>query len=75
MVWEGGDAVQAVRKIAGGTEPSSAEKGTLRGDYGTDSYELADGENRSVETIIHASGSVKEAEMEIIHWFPNSDLL
>jgi nucleoside-diphosphate kinase len=70
MVWQGENAVQAVRKVAGGTEPASAEKGTLRGDYATDSYELADKENRSIENIIHASGSPAEAEMEIHHWFP-----
>jgi nucleoside-diphosphate kinase len=69
MVWEGENAVHMVRKVGGGTEPASAEKGTLRGDYATDSYELADKENRSIENIIHASGSVKEAEMEIHHWF------
>lgn len=70
MIWEGEGAVGVVRKVGGSTEPASAEKGTLRGDYATDSYELADKENRSIENIIHASGSVKEAQMEIHHWFP-----
>lgn len=70
MVLEGEDAVKAVRRVTGSTEPSSAEKGTIRGDLATDSYELADGQSRAIENIVHASGSVEEARMEINHWFP-----
>jgi nucleoside-diphosphate kinase len=69
MIWQGEDAVHLVRQVSGGTEPAGAEKGTIRGDYATDSYELADQENRAIENVVHASGSVQEAEMEIKHWF------
>jgi nucleoside-diphosphate kinase len=69
MVWQGPHAVKISRKIVGSTEPLASDVGTLRGDYVLDSYELAVAENRCVQNIVHASGSVKEAEDEIKHWF------
>lgn len=69
MVWEGAHAVELVRKITGGTEPRSADIGTIRGDFVVDSYQMADSDNRAIRNLIHASGSVPEAEMEIPHWF------
>lgn len=69
MVLEGAHAVQIVRKIVGGTEPLSTDVGTIRGDYVLDSYKMADTDKRAVRNLIHASGSVKEAEDEIKHWF------
>lgn len=69
MVWEGAHAVELVRKITGGTEPRSASIGTIRGDFVVDSYQMADSDNRAIRNLIHASGSVPEAQMEIPHWF------
>jgi len=69
MVWEGAHAVELVRKITGGTEPRSASIGTIRGDFVVDSYQMADSDSRAIRNLIHASGSVPEAEMEIPHWF------
>ncbi|GEM_PF-125068 len=71
-VLEGKNAVQEVRRITGATDPSKAEKGTVRGDFGTDSGEKADAEDRSIENLVHASGNVEEANKEISLWF--SDL-
>ena len=71
MIWEGPHAVKIVRKLIGGTEPLSSDVGTIRGDYVMDSYQLAVDEDRSVRNLVHASGSVKEAEEEIKHWFSN----
>ena len=62
--------VGKVREIVGKTNPIEADKGTIRGDYGEDSYDQADKESRSVRNIIHASGTVEEAEDEIKNWFP-----
>ncbi len=73
-VWEGPHAVAIVRKITGGTEPLTSDVGTIRGDFVVDSYELSDGEGRSVRNIVHASGSKKEAEEEITHWFKKEEL-
>ncbi len=71
MIWEGPHAVKIVRKLIGGTEPLSSDVGTIRGDYVVDSYQIAVDEDRSVKNLVHASGSVKEAEDEIKHWFSN----
>lgn len=75
MVWEGAHAVSIVRKITGGTEPRTSDVGTIRGDYVLDSYELSGLDDRSVRNLLHASGSVPEAEKEINHWFSASELI
>jgi nucleoside-diphosphate kinase len=62
------------RKIAGGTEPLTSDVGTIRGDFVLDSYQMSDSDNRSVRNLVHASGSVEEAEMEIRHWFKAEEL-
>ncbi|MBS3064421.1 MAG: nucleoside-diphosphate kinase [DPANN group archaeon] len=69
MVLRGNHAVSVVRKLVGATEPKSSGAGTIRGDFSTDSYDLADKEQRSVKNIIHASGTVDEAKHEINIWF------
>jgi nucleoside-diphosphate kinase len=69
MVWQGAHAVRIVRKITGGTEPFTSDVGTIRGDYVLDSYQMTEADDRSIRNIVHASGSVKEAEDEITHWF------
>lgn len=72
MVLEGGDdAVALIRQIVGKTDPSKADKGTIRGDLGEDSFEAADKEGRSVYNLIHASGNDEEAGLEINLWFPS----
>ncbi|MBI4138250.1 MAG: nucleoside-diphosphate kinase [Candidatus Wildermuthbacteria bacterium] len=75
MVWQGAHAVQIIRKITGKTEPLSSDVGTIRGDFVLDSYQMADEDERSVRNLIHASGSVQEAEMEISHWFNANELV
>lgn len=75
MVWQGMNAVSIVRKITGGTEPLTSVPGTIRGDYTIDSYPASDIDERSVRNIIHASGSVKEAEEEIKLWFKKEEIL
>ncbi|MCX6818022.1 MAG: nucleoside-diphosphate kinase [Candidatus Aenigmarchaeota archaeon] len=69
MVLEGKDAVALVRKIVGTTDPSKADKGTIRGDLGNDSREKADAEHRSIYNVIHASGTPEEAKVELKLWF------
>ena len=75
MVWQGAHAVELVRKITGGTEPRSSAVGTIRGDFVPDSYVMSDTDDRAVRNLIHASGSVPEAEMEIPHWFDKNELI
>lgn len=75
MTLQGAHAVGLVRKIVGSTEPLSSDVGTIRGDYVLDSYEMCDTEGRAIRNLIHASGSVSEAEMEIPHWFDEKELI
>ena len=72
LLLEGEDAVAVVRKMTGFTDPSIAEKGTIRADLGTDSILKANREERPVYNLIHASGSEEEAEKEIKLWFGKS---
>lgn len=75
MVWQGAHAIKIVRKITGGTEPLTSDVGTIRGDFVLDSYQMSDTDGRSIRNLIHASGSVKEAEMEIKHWFKPDEVI
>jgi len=75
MVWQGAHAVEVVRKVTGGTEPRSSDVGTIRGDFVLDSYMMADTDDRAVRNLIHASGSVEEANNEIAHWFDEKELI
>ena len=69
LVLEGEDAVVVARKATGFTDPSTAQKGTIRGDLGTDNILDANREGRPVYNLIHASGSEEEAAKEINLWF------
>ena len=43
--------------------------------YYIDSYQMTDGDGRSRRNLGHASGSVKEAENEIKHWFSGKEIM
>lgn len=75
MVWQGAHAVEIVRKLVGATEPLSSGLGTIRGDLVIDSYQMADVDGRAVRNVVHASGSPKDAEKEIAHWFFDDEIL
>ncbi len=75
MVWQGIHAVGIVRKITGITEPLTSDMGTIRGDLTIDSYEVADLDNRAVRNLLHASGSIEEAQKEIALWFKPEELI
>ena len=64
----GENAIARVRNITGYTDPSEAQKGTVRGDLGFDSIEKSTDENRAVENLVHASGNPEEAKAEIELW-------
>jgi len=74
LVWQGAHAVSIVRKLTGSTEPVLSDVGTIRGDYLVDSYKLADDDVRAIRNLVHASGSVKEAQDEIAHWFKKEEI-
>ncbi len=64
FVVEGRDAVSSLRKLAGATDPSKAEAGTIRGDYGA----------YTSRNIIHASDSPESAAREIGLFFSADEL-
>jgi len=66
----GEDAIKTVRRVTGFTDPSTADKGTLRGDFGMDSLRKSTEEGRACENLVHASGNQEEAEAELALWFP-----
>jgi nucleoside-diphosphate kinase len=71
MVISGNRAIETVRKIVGNTLPVVAAPGTIRGDFSSDSPDLANAERRPVQNLIHASGDPEEAAREIALWFPD----
>ena len=75
MAWQGNQAVALARKITGGTEPVTSDVGTIRGDFTLDSYAMADTDQRSVRNLLHASGTVEDAEKEMKIWFKPEEIL
>ncbi len=75
MIFEGNQAVAIVKKIVGGTEPTTSDVGTIRGDLTLDSYELSNLDARAVRNLIHCSDSPEEAQREIKLWFNNEEIL
>lgn len=62
--WEGVDAIQVVRLMAGATNGRNAQPGTIRGDY-----------SMSVqENIVHASDSPETAKIELQRFFTDSEI-
>ncbi len=74
IVFEGYHAIEVGRKIVGPTNAKDAELGTFRGDYTVESYELADTNQRTIRSIVHASGTKEEAANEIPLWFKKEEL-
>lgn len=65
MVWEGPNAVAAVRQTMGATRPTEAAPGSLRHDFA-----LMVGRN-----LTHASDSVENGELEVALWFKPQELV
>lgn len=65
MVWEGPNAVAAVRQTMGATRPIEAAPGSLRHDYA-----LEVGRN-----LTHASDSVENGDDEVALWFKPGEIV
>ncbi|MGH2628648.1 MAG: nucleoside-diphosphate kinase, partial [Anaerolineales bacterium] len=65
MVWEGPQAVAAVRQTMGATRPTEAQPGSVRHDFG-----LEVGRN-----LTHASDSLETAAQEVRMWFDEDELV
>ena len=64
FVAEGNRVIEGFRKLAGATDPTLAEPGTIRGDLARDQG------TKVVQNIVHGSDSVESAEREISIFFP-----
>lgn len=65
IVFQGQNAVEAIRQMAGATDPAKANTGTIRGDLGMDI-----GHN-----LVHGSDSVENASAEIDLFFTTEDIV
>jgi nucleoside-diphosphate kinase len=65
MVWEGPQAIAAVRQMMGATRPTEASPGSLRHDFA-----LEVGRN-----LTHASDSPETASSEVALWFRPEELV
>jgi nucleoside-diphosphate kinase len=65
MVWEGPNAVGAIRQTMGATRPTDAAPGSIRHDFA-----LEVGRN-----LTHASDSVENGEKEVALWFDSVELV
>jgi len=70
IVYEGENAVQKVKQIAGKTNPEQADFNSLRGKYGRINSEID-----CFETVVHSSDSPKSGEKEISLWFNPDELI
>jgi nucleoside-diphosphate kinase len=74
MAIEGVHAVSNVRKLVGDTSSHKSLPGTIRGDYGHMSMEFADKSKRQYTNLIHASGNLEDAKVEVPLWFGKKEL-
>ncbi len=65
MVWEGPNAVAAIRQTMGATRPTEAAPGSLRHDFA-----LEIGRN-----LTHASDTIENSETEVALWFKPGELI
>jgi len=65
MILEGEDAVKMLRQVIGATDPSKAEPGTVRRDFGL----------TVLKNVIHAADSPENAEREMRIFFKKSEIL
>jgi nucleoside-diphosphate kinase len=78
MVLEGNNAGNVVKRLVGGTEPATADTGTIRGDFALDSYYLCDVDgSRGMRNLIHCTDPADgegAAEREIGIWFTEEEI-
>jgi nucleoside-diphosphate kinase len=75
IIVEGNQSVAIVKKLVGGTEPTTSDVGTIRGDFTIDSYGISNTDGRAVRNLIHCSDKPEEAEREIKIWFTPEEII
>lgn len=69
LLYQGENAIEKLRKIAGATNPEEAEPTSIRGAYGRITTKGV------YENVLHVSGTDEEAEHEIKLWFFPSEIV
>ena len=64
MIWQGLDAVETVRRLAGVTKAREAEAGSIRGDFAMSQQ----------QNLVHASDSIVNANKEINLFFSDGEI-
>lgn len=79
LVLEGNNAAAVVKRLVGGTEPATADSGTIRGDFAIDSYYLCDVDgSRGMRNLIHCTDiedGADAATREIGIWFTDEEIV
>ncbi len=79
IVLEGNNAAAVVKRLVGGTEPATADSGTIRGDFAIDSYYLCDVDgSRGMRNLIHCTDmedGADAAAREIGIWFTDEEIV
>lgn len=79
MIIEGNQAQSVVKRLVGSTEPSTADTGTIRGDFSLDSYYICDtDDSRAMRNVIHCTDPADgegAAEREISVWFNQDEII
>lgn len=75
LIFEGPNAVKKIRNLIGSTFPESAAPGTIRGDFGLENSFTGTSRKRTTYNLIHASGNVEEAQIEINLWFKPEEII
>lgn len=79
LVLEGNNAANVVKRLVGGTEPSTADSGTIRGDFAIDSYYLCDVDgSRGLRNLVHCTDVADgegAAAREIGIWFTEEEIM
>ena len=65
MVWEGPEAIRAVRQTMGATNPLQAEPGSIRHDFAI----------MMSRNLTHASDTPESADLEISLWFTPAEIV
>lgn len=78
LIIEGNQAQAVVKRLVGGTEPTTADTGTIRGDFALDSFYMCDVDgSRGLRNLIHCTDPADGEQAyfnEIKVWFTDAEI-
>jgi nucleoside-diphosphate kinase len=78
IIAEGNQAQAVVKRLVGSTEPTTADTGTIRGDYAIDSFMMCDvDDSRGMRNLIHCTDPADGEQAyfnEIKVWFDEKEI-